>query len=326
MKKAFLWLASVMLSAALVMSCIKTTEKCLSTRQSEKKFMAYGPIEEYGARADHEKLGMVYAPGEPDAKYLTADVYWNDHEGRAPLIVNIHGGGWLLADKNSLSEVYRCKYLANRGYVVVNVNYRMLPKYPIQSQVNDVMGAVIWAKEHAEEFGADPEKVGVMGSSAGGHLGAMVAWASDDATFVPTGHAASSYHSDVSAAVLFYGVYDLEKTLNRDQNGLTELSFPFFTKMGKGQKRDELMKHISPKYHVKPTLPPTFFICGNQDRMGLYDDAVTFKQKLEQNNVPTGLYTAEGADHGFDTNYGEAYTQGAYEAMAAWFDQYLKTK
>jgi acetyl esterase/lipase len=268
---------------------------------------------------------IAFAPDEPGAELLTLDVYYNDHDGLQPIIVNIHGGGWIMGDKEATTLVFRSKYLAGRGYVVASVNYRLLPDYPIHLQVEDVMGAVIWIKENAAEFGADPARVGVTGSSAGGHLAAMVAWAGNDPFFTPTGHADSEYDSDVLAAVPFYGVYDMERQLDQGKVILKYFTGARRLLRMKGEERDEYLGHISPKHHLSPDVPPTLFVCGDQDEFGLYPDSVDYAKRLEELGVDTGLYTARGAKHSFDIYYAEDYTQEAMEATVAWFDRYLKS-
>ncbi len=304
--------------------CAKNIYNTVNKRQARNNLEAYGPMEDYGIRCDHEDLDIVYAPAEPDERFLNLDVLWNDHEGLQPMIIQIHGGAWELGDKSALNSRVRSKYLANRGYVVFNVNYRMLPHYGIKTQAEDVMGAVIWAKEHAADYGADPGRVGVLGGSAGGHLTAMVAWASGDDYFTPTGHETSEYDSDVLAAVPYYGIFDFEGMMSAYGEKLAPVGYRYFLKEKKGPEREEMLRRISPTYHVRADIPPTFFICGDEDSFGLYPDSVTHEKKLNELGVPTGLYTARGADHGFDVHYGERYTKEALEATLAWFDRYLK--
>ncbi|MFO8057361.1 MAG: alpha/beta hydrolase [bacterium] len=325
--KRFASILSAVILVSAITGCInRAYENAVVDKQAVEAFYDFGPIKEYGARCDHEKRGISYAAGVPGEEACVLDVYWNDHEGLQPALVQIHGGAWLVGDKQGINSMFRSKYLANNGYVVFNVNYRMLPDYPIQTQVNDVMGAVVWVKEHAAEYGADPEKVGVLGGSAGGHLTAMVAWASDDSFFVPTGHADSEYDSDVQAAVPYYGVFDLEEMLTLKRDYLENFSLRFFTGMKNGPERDELVRHISPEYHVGPELPPTLFICGDRDDFGLYPQSVRFEKKLRDQGVETGLFTAKEAVHGFDNRYGENVSVESIRAALSWFDEHLKGK
>lgn len=308
--------------------CLKQGYRTFTKRAIKKNAKAYGPLEDHIPACDHEIMDIAYAPGEPGEEFLKLDVFYNDHDGLQPIIVQIHGGAWEVGDKSALNSIVRSRYLANQGYVVANVNYRMLPRFPVQVQINDVMGATVWIKENAGRYGGDPERVGVTGGSAGGHLTAMVAWASEDDYFVPTGHADSEYDSDVLAAVPYYGVFDLEETFSRfpgkKETGLKHAAFRYFTDTKKGPSQDELFRHISPKYHVDADIPPTFFICGDEDNFNLYGQSVEFERILREEGVATGLYTAEGAAHGFDIHYGEDYTRESLEATGAWFDRYLK--
>jgi len=90
--------------------------------------------------------------------------------------------------KENHNKVYVSKVMAANNYVVFSINYRLLPEARLKKQAEDCMAAVIWVKEHAREYGGDPDRIGVIGGSAGGHLGALVAWASDDPWFTPTGY------------------------------------------------------------------------------------------------------------------------------------------
>lgn len=311
-------------AAAALAGCVKKFYLNADEKMSVENFFEYGPVEAHGAEVDHVINQVPYAPDVPYSEYLTLDIYYNERQGEQPVIVNIHGGAWLLGDKDDSNSIYRCQYLANHGYVVFSVNYRLLPDVPIQTQVEDVMGAVIWVKKNAARYGGDPSRIGVMGGSAGGHLATMVAWASDDPFFKPTGHYDSDVDSDVLAAVPYYAVLDLEQTLSLGKDKLAETSYKIFLKEKDEFNQRQIMRHVSPKYHVREGLPPTFLICGDEDNFGLYPDQVRFKTLLEEKGVDTGLYTAKGAAHGFDRRYGEKYTAEALEATLAWFDKYVK--
>ncbi len=312
----------VLVLVVLTTGCLESTFKFIVGRMADKNEEEYGPIDKWGARCDHEVLDVTYGAGEPDEQYLVLDVYYNDHKGLNPMVINIHGGAWIVGDKAAINQVFRSKYVANHGYVVFNVNYRMLPEYPIRVQVEDVMAAVIWAKEHAAEYGADPARVGVMGGSAGGHMTAMVAWASGDMFFNPTGRADTKLDSDVQVAVPFYGVFDLERFLNSNQPPFLGAAVRFFNFRKPGADREEIYRHISPQYHVAPNIPPTLFVCGDEDE--LFQQAVEYEKILRDKGVKTALHAAVGGSHGFDFQYGAEYSQKALEATVAWFDQYLR--
>lgn len=324
MKSKLFAIAAAAALTIAALGCLKRTNQFANDQKKLEQFEKHGPMELYGAVCDYEELDLAYAPGEPDEDYLTLDVYWSEHEGRAPIIVNIHGGGWTIGDKRDINSVYRSRFLAGRGYVVVNANYRLLPKHPIPVQVNDVMGVVVWAKKNAEKYGGDPDRVGVMGGSAGGHLAAMAAWAGGDQRFSPTGHAGSNFDSTVQAAVPFYGVFDLEPVITLYRSWTQAVSHPFFTGVSDREEQKKILEMVSPKNYITPDLPPTLFVCGDQDEFKLYPQSVQYSRELAELGVPTGLVTVPGAGHGFDADYGEPTTREALEQVAAWFDAHLK--
>lgn len=92
----------------------------------------------------------------------------------APAVVYLHGGGWVLGDLDVQDAT--CRYVANRcRALVVSVGYRLAPEHPYPAAVDDARRAVIWTHEHAEQLGADAQRVAVAGSSAGGNVAAGVA-------------------------------------------------------------------------------------------------------------------------------------------------------
>src|SRR3569833_187493 len=112
--------------------------------------------------------GIVYrtADGQP----LTMDYYGPKGTGIHPIAIIIHGGGYHGGDSKSGSEAYVADFLAPAGYAVFSVNYRLAPKYPYPYMVYDVQRAVRYLRYHAHEWSADPDKIALVGGSAGGYL------------------------------------------------------------------------------------------------------------------------------------------------------------
>jgi acetyl esterase len=105
---------------------------------------------------------------------LTARHYVPSDEPGAPLLVYLHGGGFVLGDLESHDEA--CRVLARHaGTQVLAVDYRLAPEHPFPAAVEDAAAAFAWAREHAQELGADPDRVAIGGDSAGGNLAAVVA-------------------------------------------------------------------------------------------------------------------------------------------------------
>ena len=117
--------------------------------------------------------------------------------GRAlrPALLQIHGGGWVIGDKRE-QGLPLLSHMAAQGWVGFNVNYRLSPWASIPEHLDDLQAALAWVREHAEEYGVDPDFVCVTGGSAGGHLSALLALTADP---------------PVAAAVPFYGIYDFTR-------------------------------------------------------------------------------------------------------------------
>jgi acetyl esterase/lipase len=118
----------------------------------------------WGAAGGSEMLARIYRP--------TADA------PPASVVVDVHGGAWSSLDRTA-GEVY-AKALARRGHVVVSIDYRQGPDHKHPAASADVAAALRWAKLHAAAFGVSPERVGVIGSSSGGHLALLAALAGED--------------------------------------------------------------------------------------------------------------------------------------------------
>jgi acetyl esterase/lipase len=126
--------------------------------------------------------GLAYGTRTPQQ---VLDVHYRAGATRQPVVVLVHGGGWRAGDKSSFTGAARG--LANKGFVVANVNYTLgpagVPAY--LRQTDDVRTAVAWVRARAAQYGGDPERVALVGGSAGGYLVAMVATSMNTAADAP---------------------------------------------------------------------------------------------------------------------------------------------
>lgn len=114
-----------------------------------------------------ESVNHVYC--DDGHEYHQLDVYYPENaQGKLPVIVDIHGGGWMYGDKE-LNKNY-CLYLAKRGYVVVNMSYRLYPEVNAIEQLRDVAKALIWFRDNIDKYPADKNNICLTGDSAGGML------------------------------------------------------------------------------------------------------------------------------------------------------------
>jgi acetyl esterase/lipase len=159
---------------------------------------------------------IVFA--EHDGVKLLADLYSPKDLDAAPVLVGVHGGGWQIGSRKFYSNWG--PYLAKNGYAVFSIEYRLMKPgvktYP--GAVYDVKAAIQYVRAKAKELGIDPERIGMIGDSAGGHLSALVALAGEEPLY------SSEYKSDpnagvsakVKAVVGVYGVYDMAAQWQHD--------------------------------------------------------------------------------------------------------------
>src|SRR6516165_11934135 len=133
---------------------------------------------------EHEvaiKADIVFA--EHDGVKLLGDLYLPKGSGRAPVLVAVHGGGCQLGDR----KFYRHwgSYLAKHGYAIFAIEYRLM-KQGVKTWpgvVGDCKAAVQFVRANSGDFGVDPDRIGMIGDSAGAHLSALVALAGDEPPF-----------------------------------------------------------------------------------------------------------------------------------------------
>src|SRR5262252_108192 len=160
---------------------------------------------------EHEvatELDIAFA--EHDGVTLLGDLYLPKGLEKAPVLVGVHGGGWQVGDR----KFYRNwgTYLAKNGYAVFAIEYRLM-KPGVKTwpgAVYDTKAAVQYVRARAAELGVDPERIGLIGDSAGAHLSALVALAGEEPHFASEyrGDPHAAVSSRVKALVGFYGVYD----------------------------------------------------------------------------------------------------------------------
>jgi len=170
-----------------------------------------------GEREVVVKPDILYAVH--DGVELVGDFYLPRGADRAPVLVAAHGGGWQIGDRKFYR--YWGPYLAARGYALLSIEYRLMrlgaDTWP--GAVCDMRAAVQFVRANAKDFGIDPERIGLIGDSAGAHLASLVALAGDEelfsAAYPGDPHAAVS--PKVKAVVGFYGVYDMAAQWEHDQ-------------------------------------------------------------------------------------------------------------
>lgn len=264
-------------------------------------------------RVAHYAKDVVWAA--PEGKQLRVDVSWPAGEGPFPVVVWIHGGAW--EDYSKEANVGLACYLTNRGYVVVNVDYRTAPQYRMKTIVEDALGVVLWTKDHAEEYQGDPDRVAVAGHSAGGHLAAMVAAACGDPFFTPTYQSGKGRDCRVQAAIPVSGVYEFDSLIAAEGAKRWKRVFGVLP-----EQDPELYRRCSPQSYLRADLPPQLVLWGEKDF--LREQNENWVAALEAAGAPVEGYMAMGQDHLWPTWHWKKPAQDSYDRMVQFLDARLK--
>lgn len=261
------------------------------------------------------EAGIEYA--NPDNQHLQLNLARpKQGDGPFPAVICIHGGGFRAGKREGYDGL--CIRLAQHGYVAMTVSYRLAPKYPFPAAIHDVKAAVRWARANAGRYRIDPERIGVTGGSAGGHLAQFLGVTGDVKAFEGNG-GNSNQSSRVACVVNVYGPSDFTKSYGKSVDAAEVL--PLF--LG-GNLETARQQHVraSPLYWVTPNAAPTLCIHGTEDKYVAHEQAVWLVDKLKAAGVEADLLTLEGAGHGFKGKDAER----AEKALLGFFDKHLKKK
>ena len=244
---------------------------------------------------DSSKLGTV----ESDVTYCTVDgvalkmdVYYPFEEhGRFAVAMYVHGGGWSSGDKAKGAGAADIPALQQAGFLVVSVNYRLAPEYEFPAMIEDVKCAVRSLRAHADLYNLDPNRIGVFGGSAGGHLVSMLGTTDESAGFDAGEYL--EYSSRVQAVVDMFGPADL--TVDFEGGGDTvRRAFGDFD-----------LALASPVTYVTADDPPFLILHGEQDALVPIAQSEALLAALQAVGVSAELVPVANAGHGFKPVGGE---------------------
>lgn len=224
-----------------------------------------------------------------DDEKLHLDVYTPAAaaEGIAPAIVYVHGGGWEAGSRTNSFGRKRDTYpLLDAGFIVVSIDYRLAPDHRFPANIEDVKSAVRFIRAHADRFHIDPDRIGAMGESAGGHLVALLGLADKTAGFEVGDHLDQS--SRVSAVVDIYGVHDLSR-----------LTSPGAIQAAKKSFSPDQHEKASPVTYITADAPPFLVIHGDKDTVVEVEQSDLFVKALQAVDAPVEYLRVENAQHGF---------------------------
>lgn len=216
----------------------------------------------------------------------------------APVLFQIHGGGWVIGDKRE-QAIPLMLHMAARGWVCVAANYRLSPRATFPDHLVDLKKALAWIRGNIAEHGGDPDFVVVTGGSAGGHLAALVGLTQNDPQLQP---GFEDVDTSVTAAIPYYGVYDFINDFKIKVNEGRAKYFLTRTVMKcKREEWPELWRLASPQALVSADDPPFFILHGSNDTLVPVDEARGFAEKLRAVSTSPVVYAElPGAQHAFD--------------------------
>jgi acetyl esterase/lipase len=226
--------------------------------------------------------------------YLPAD----GEVGNAPVLLQVHGGGWSIGNKDQ-QGIPLMHHLAAKGWVCVAINYRLSPRDAFPAHIIDVKRAIAWIREHIEEYGGNPDYIAITGGSAGGHLAALAALTAGDPAYQPGFEDADT---SVEVAVPHYGVYDFAGSTGlRSAERLRDEFLAPRVLQKSWADAPQVFEAASPILRITADAPDFFVLHGKHDTLVPVDQARLFVDRLRATSKRTVVYAElPGAQHAFD--------------------------
>lgn len=230
-----------------------------------------------------------------DGHSLKLDLYLPSEAKQPPLVVWIHGGGWKAGSKSNCPV----SWLTDDGYAVASISYRLTDKAIFPAQIHDCKASIRWLRANAEKYGYGTAKIAVSGSSAGGHLAALVGTSGDVKELEGTVGGNLDRSSRVGAVVDFYGATDFVLRSKTQPHRANEEGSVVYRLLGGGaDKKVELAKQASAAFHVTKDDPPFLVFHGGNDKTVLIDQSERINEVYTKAGLPIALHVLKGSGHG----------------------------
>jgi acetyl esterase/lipase len=258
------------------------------------------------------RVGVVYGSG--GGRELRCDIYTPSALTEpAPGVVLLHGGGWRAGERGAMRGYG--ERLAKAGFVGVAPEYRLTPESAWPAQIHDVKAAIRWVRSNSAELGIDPERIALLGRSAGAHLALLAAGTEGVAEFEGDGGNAGVSSGGAAVVAVF------PPTLFYMGEERTRGASPARALMGDAAT-EEAARLAGPLTHVRPGYPPTFLLHGTADKVVPPSASMVLYEALVKAGVPVELHMYAEQPHGFAGN--EEFLDLCAAEIAHFLHRYLR--
>jgi alpha-L-fucosidase 2 len=263
-----------------------------------------------------------------DGVSLRLDARIPDGPGRFPAVVWVHGGGFTRGDRTAFPAAL-ADAVRGAGFAWITVDYRLAPRYPFPAATDDVESAVAYLKAHAADLRIHPDRLVLMGESAGGLL----------VSYVGLRHRPGN---GVAAVVSFYGEHDLVRRTHPSGGCFNDGKFvpnphpgspqfclsrglaAFLGISGPGPESERIIGAASAINHVRKPMPPYLLIHGTADLHVPFDQSVVMFEAIHRAGGRCDLYAVDGGGHGM-TDWDRNPTQARYrDYLAQWLAEVVR--
>jgi arylformamidase len=269
-------------------------------------------------QAQEVKRDIAYVTGGHERQVL--DVHAPTGAKNAPVVFWIHGGGWQAGDKSSVQ--HKPKFFVERGFVFVSTNYRLLPDVEMGTIIRDIAKSLHWVHDHIAEYGGDPERILVMGHSAGAQLAAIICI--DDRYLKAEGMSLASIRGCVPVDGDTYDVPAIIETAEtrRRVHGLPQAKFGHREKFGNDPEKHRdfsAVTHVAKGKGIPPLL--ILHVAEHPDTSA---QAQRLANTLKEADVPVTVFAGKETTHGkINADLGLADDPGT-KALVQFLDSVLK--